>query len=136
MIKKPEGDPPAFLRNMQTGAERKPPWRHTGPDIPRQRGAGSCVPAQGLVGILFQKLKTHPLRIPKIARIPGPSTAIRVAFFHDALLTRLYLRAIIFLFFGTWSVGSVGRALCSHRRGHWFESNTDHHSTTLILIRG
>ena len=26
----------------------------------------------------------------------------------------------------TRSVGSVGRAPCSHRGGHWFESNTDH----------
>ena len=25
-----------------------------------------------------------------------------------------------------WSVGSVGRARRSHRRGHWFESSTDH----------
>ena len=30
-----------------------------------------------------------------------------------------------------WSVSSVGGASCSHRGGHWFESNTDHQKRLL-----
>ena len=30
------------------------------------------------------------------------------------------------------AISSVGRALCSHRRGHWFESSIAHHSSFLF----
>ena len=32
------------------------------------------------------------------------------------------------------AVGSVVRALRSHRRGHWFESSTAHHNGNIITV--